>query len=74
MNVNELISKERDEYASWISEWRAEVFQTYAHMQMLDDKEMFSKDDDVGVVFQEMKTLIKSLNDRTEETTEEEGE
>ena len=42
---------------------------------MLDEKQMFEKDDDVGVVFQEMMLLIKSLNDKTEETTEEiEGE
>lgn len=58
-------------YSNWISEWREQVFKTYAHMQMLDDKEIFSKDDEVGVVFEEMKNVIQSLNDRTEETTEE---
>ena len=74
LEAKEIVIKERDDYADWISEWRAQVFQTYAHMKMLDDKDMFSKDDDVGVVFSEMKTLIQSLNDRTAETTEEEGE
>jgi hypothetical protein len=58
-------------YESWISEWRAEVFKTWVHMKMLDEKQMFEKDDEVGVVFQDMMALIQSLNDRTEETTEE---
>jgi hypothetical protein len=58
-------------YSHWISEWRRQVLKTWFHMKMLDDKQMFEKDDEVGVVFQDMKDLIQSLNDRTEETTEE---
>ena len=58
-------------YANWISDWREQVFKVWAHMKLLDDKQMFEKDDDVGVVFQDMKILIQSLNDRTEETTSE---
>lgn len=62
-------------YSNWISEWRVQVFKVWAHMKLLDDNQMFEKDDDVGVVFQEMMLLIQSLNDRTEETTEKiEGE
>ena len=63
-----------DLYESWIAEWRAEVFKTWMHMKLLDEKQMFEKDDEVGVVFQDMMTLIRSLNDRTEETTETDGE
>jgi len=59
-------------YTNWISDWREQVFKIWAHMKMLDDKQMFEKDDDVGIVFQDMKLLIKSLNDITEETTESE--
>ncbi len=58
-------------YVNWISDWREQVFKVWAHMKLLDDKQMFEKDDDVGVVFQDMKILIQSLNDRTEETTAE---
>ena len=61
-------------YANWISEWRAYVFKTYSHMKMLDQKQMFEKDDDVGVVFEDMKLLIEDLNDKTEENIEEERE
>lgn len=61
-------------YAKWIAEWRAFVFKTHAHMKLLDEKQMFEKDDEVGVVFQEMQQLIQSLNDKTEEETTEQGE
>jgi len=61
-------------YEDWISEWRSEVLKTWMHMKLLDEKQMFEKDDEVGVVFQDMMALIQSLNDRTEETTEKEGE
>jgi hypothetical protein len=60
-----------DLYSNWITDWRKQVFKTWVHIKMLDEKQMFEKDDEVGVVFQDMKDLIKSLNDRTEETTEE---
>ena len=63
-----------DLYSDWITDWRKQVFKTWVHIKMLDEKQIFEKDDEVGVVFQDMKDLIKSLNDRTEETTEEEGE
>lgn len=62
-------------YSNWISEWRTQVFKVWVRMKLLDDNQMFEKDDDVGVIFQEMMLLIQSLNDRTEETTEKiEGE
>ena len=42
-------------YSSWISEWRRQVLKTWTHMKMLDEKQMFEKDDEVGIVFQDMK-------------------
>ena len=56
-------------YVSWIADWKSAVFKTFSQMKMLDEKQMFEKDDEVGVVFEDMKALIESLNDRTEETT-----
>ena len=58
-------------YISWISEWRAEVLKTYSHMKLLDDKQLFEKDDDVGILWDDIKDLIKNLNDKTEENIEE---
>ena len=61
----------KEMYANWISDWRFHVLKTYSHMKLLDDKQMFEKDDEVGVVFQDIKLLIQSLNDKTEEIEEE---
>ena len=72
--INEVLNENVVKYEGWISDWRTQVLRTWAHMKMLDDKQMFEKDDDVGVVFQEMKTIIQSLNDRIQEETTEEGE
>ena len=62
----------KEMYYDWISEWRFHVLKTYSHMKILDDKQMFEKDDEVGVVFEDMKILIDSLNDKIEEVVEEE--
>lgn len=73
MITNDLLGQERDRYVEWISDWRGQVLKTWAHMQMLDDKQMFEKDDEVGIVFRDVKELIQSLNDKIqEETTEKE--
>lgn len=53
-------------YEQWIAEWRAEVLKTYAHMKMLDEKEIFSKDDEVGIAFKDMVNIIENLNNRTQ--------
>lgn len=58
-------------YSNWITDWRKQVLKTWAHMQMLDERQMFEKDDDVGIVFQDIKNIIQSLNKRTEDTTDE---
>ena len=63
-----------DVYINWISEWRAQVIKTYTHMKMLDDKEMFSRDDEVGILWENVVGLIQDLNDKTEEGLEEDEE
>ena len=72
MVTNDILNENITHYVEWISEWRAQVLRTWAHMQLLDREQMFEKDDDVGVAFQEIKTLIKNLNERTQEESEEE--
>lgn len=43
----------------------------YEDIKILDDKEIFSKDDEVGVVFQDMVNVIKWYNDIVQEVNEE---
>ena len=57
-------------YLQWIKDCRTEVFKTYAHMKMLDDKEMFSKDDEVGMAFTDMVTVLEDLNSKVQEEPE----
>lgn len=69
LTVNELLEEDNDFLQKWIEEFKADVLKTYAHMKLLDDKQMFEKDDDVGIVFQDMMELIQKLNERTQETS-----
>jgi uncharacterized protein YnzC (UPF0291/DUF896 family) len=68
LSVNEIFEEDNQLLKEWISEFRADVLKTYAHMKLLDDKQMFEKDDEVGVVFHDMMELIHELNERTQET------
>jgi hypothetical protein len=51
----------------WIESVRNVVRSTYVQMKKLDDKGIFFKDDEVGVVFSELLNLLKRLNDRIQE-------
>jgi hypothetical protein len=52
------------EYEDWVGSVRNVVRSTYIHMRKIDEKDVFFKDDDVGVVFTELLNLLKYLNDR----------
>jgi hypothetical protein len=59
----------------WIVDFKRDVSKTYAEINELDSQNMFSKDDEVGVVFQDMVAIIEKLNQRTQDDTQEaEGE
>lgn len=68
LTVNELLEEDSVLLQKWVEEFKADVLKTFAHMKLLDDKQMFEKDDDVGIVFRDMMELIQKLNERTQET------
>lgn len=68
LSVNEILEEDNALLQKWVEEFKGDVLKTYAHMNLLDDKQMFSKDDDVGIVFRDMVELIQKLNERTQET------
>ena len=68
LSVNEILEEDNELLKEWISGFRVDVLKTFVHMKFLDDKQMFEKDDEVGVVFRDMMELIHSLNERTQET------
>ena len=49
----------------WIVQVQNRVDNVVQTMHELDDKQMFSKDDDVGSVFQQMVELVDTLNEKT---------
>lgn len=64
-----------DLYESWISEFRQDVHSTFENIREIDQKQMFEKDDEVGVIFQQIFEIIEKLDRRTQDLDEDtEGE
>lgn len=51
-------------HQQWIIDIRYDVNNVYKRIKSLDDKQIFQKDDEVGVVFSDMVDLISKLNER----------
>ena len=58
--------KKIDIYEQWVLEFRNDVNNVYTQLQQLDDKQIFQKDDEVGVIFLDIVTLVEKLNTRIE--------
>jgi len=71
IEVNEIREEEIKFLEGWVSDFKADVLKTFVHIKLIDDKQMFEKDDEVGIVFRDMMDLITKLNERTQETEEE---
>jgi len=54
------------EYDEWVDSVRNLVRSVYLRMKKIDDRDIFFKDDDVGVVFAELLNLLKHLNDKVQ--------
>lgn len=55
-----------DIYESWIVEFKNDVNGVYQQLKVIDDKNIFERDDDVGVIFSELFIIIQKLNKRIE--------
>jgi hypothetical protein len=66
--------KKLDIYEDWIQEFQRDVENTYLQMKEIDQKEIFSKDDEVGSSFTQILELLNKLSNRTDETNETEKE
>ena len=58
-----------NKYESMIVEFGDDVLETFINLKKLDDRQIFEKDDEVGVVFSDMVSLIEKFNDRTQDRT-----
>ena len=54
-----------DIYESWIVELKDDINNVYRQIKLVDDKQIFEKDDDVGGVFSDLYLILKKLNQRT---------
>ena len=55
--------KKIEVYEEWVSRFRSEIDQVYKHLKEVDDKNLFDKDDDVGVLFTELLRITKEFDD-----------
>lgn len=55
-----------DIYEQWIVEFKNDVNDVYQDLKSVDDKNIFEKDDDVGMIFSELYKIIQKLNQRIE--------
>ena len=51
-------------YEEWAEEFRTEVNQMYDKLKAVDEKNLFEKDDDVGIVFSEILRITKEFNEK----------
>ena len=50
-----------EEYEQWFNDIERAINITYTKLKLIDDKQMFEKDDDVGFVFSNILKLIEKL-------------
>lgn len=55
--------KKIEVHEEWIEQYRAEIQNVYKRLKIVDDKNLFEKDDDVGFVFSEIQRVIQEFNE-----------
>ena len=50
-----------DSYQKWMNEIELSINNTYQKLKLIDDRQLFEKDDDVGFVFTNIVKLIEKL-------------
>lgn len=73
-NAASLQLQRAEVYERWILEVKEDVLKAFNHIKVLDDRQIFQKDDEVGVVFQDILGVVEKLNERTQEVEPEKGE
>ncbi len=58
--------KKIEVYEEWVSEFRAEADGLYDKLKIVDDKNLFEKDDDVGFVFSEVVRIAKEFKEKVQ--------
>ena len=56
--------KKVETYEEWANEFRGEIRQVYERLRLIDDQNLFEKDDDVGFVFSEILRITKEFDEK----------
>lgn len=51
-------------YENWVNTFRKESDDLYQRLKIVDEKNLFEKDDDVGFVFSEILRIVKEFNEQ----------
>jgi len=49
-----------DQLESWVIDFKEEINSLYKKLKSIDERDMFEKDDDVGIIFQQIKDIISN--------------
>ena len=60
------LTKKTERLESWIEDYAQRVIDTQETLKQIDDKGNFEADDEVGIVFQSIKTTVDELTEITE--------
>ncbi len=63
-----------DIYESWIVEFKNDISEVYQDIKLIDDKQLFEKDDEVGSIFSDLYLIIQKLNTRIETNVKNENQ
>ena len=51
-------------YEEWLEYFRGEITQVKRRLKMVDDKQLFPNDEDVGFVFSEIQRVVDEFNEK----------
>jgi hypothetical protein len=51
-------------YENWVIEFHKDVNNTYTKLKQLDERNIFSRDDEVGFAFSQMVSIMEKLKDK----------
>jgi hypothetical protein len=72
IKATHLAADKIDEYESWILKYQGIVKETYSMLKVVDEKEIFERDDEVGFVFSNIVSIVNDLKEKTYAETQEE--
>jgi hypothetical protein len=58
-------SEKINTYENWVIEFNKKVQDTYQQLKQVDNRNIFSRDDDVGFAFSQILSIIENLKDKT---------